>query len=229
MISWNPPVDKEFMDLARSISNPDALFVSGVPEHQWEGKYRLKEGDIFVEAGAFWGRYGLIASKRVKEVGKVILIEPHPFNIRVIKNVIEKYSLSNVMLIESAVWSSNQTIDFCVEGNPASARKAQNSDYWNYPDKIIKVKAYALDFLFSELSIDHVDLLAADVEGAEVEMVKGAERFFTEHRIRNAAIAAYHAEGNPLYVLNFLHSKGYTKTFYYHSLPHYGGVVYASI
>jgi hypothetical protein len=61
--SYNPVVDHEFQTLARSIPDFDPIFASCSPEHQWEGKYRLREGDVFVEAGAFWGRYGLIASK----------------------------------------------------------------------------------------------------------------------------------------------------------------------
>lgn len=229
--NWNKPVDEEFFTLAKSIPRYDDLFVNDPPEHQWEGRYRLKEGDVFVEAGAFWGRYGLIASKRVKENGKVILIEPHPFNACMIKKAIEKYGLSNVTLVEGAVWSSNQTISFCIAGNPASARKAEDSDYKNYPGEIIKVKAYALDSLLSELSIDHVDLLAGDVEGAEVEMVKGAETFFTEHRIRNVAIAAYHHQelGLSEQVIAFLKSKGYKDIFYSKDLPHYGGIVYGHI
>jgi FkbM family methyltransferase len=202
------------------------MFAGDCPEHQWEGKYRLREGDVYVEAGAFWGRYGLIASRRVGEKGKVILIEPHPFNISMIKNVIQKYNLSNVTLIEAAVWSSNGIMDFCVKGNPAGAKKAVDSDA---KDTIIKVQAYTLDDILTKLSIQYVDLLAADVEGAEVEMVRGAEKYLTEHRIKNLAIAAYHKPEFPGEIMKILKTKGYKDIVYNENKPHYGGVVYASV
>lgn len=228
---WNNAVDTEFYTLAKSIPNYDSLFASAPPEHQWEGKYRLREGDVFVEAGAFWGRYGLVASKRVGQSGKVVLIEPHPFNIGMLKNTIKRYRLSNVTLVEGAVWSSNGTIDFCIEGNPSSSRKARKLDYVNHPKKIIKVQAYALDSLLSKLLINHVDLLAADVEAAEVEMVKGADRYFTEKRIRNVAIGAYHNRLFPETIIKILRTKGYKDLFYKEAelLPQYGGIVYGHV
>lgn len=225
---WNPPVDEEFYRLSKTISDV-GLFGTGPPEHQWEGKYKLKLGDVFVEAGAFWGRYGLIASKRVGKTGRVILIEPHPFNINMLRSTIKKYSLTNVTLVEGAVWSDDKIIDFCVEGNPAGSRKARKSDYVNYPNKIIKVQAYTLDSLLPKLSIDYVDLLAADVEAAEVEMVKGADRYFTEKRIRNVAIGAYHQTEFPETIMHILKSKDYKDLQYHGSMPHYGGIVYGHI
>jgi len=223
---WNPIVNDEFFELADSIENPDALFVSDPPEHQWEGKYRLKEGDVFVEAGAFWGRYGLIASKRVGPTGKVILIEPYPENVQMIKNVIKWYNLTNVIIVEAAVWNEDKILDFYILGNPAGGNVTKYRI--DKPKGIIKVQVYKLDTILTNLKIEYVDLLAADVENAEIQLVQGAEKYFTEHRIKNVAIAAYHVKGNSEFIINFLKSKGYKNLEYYHSLPHYGGVVYGN-
>ena len=227
---YNPVVDNEFSALANAHPGP-ALFVSGYPEHQWEGKYKLKEGDVFVEAGAFWGRYGLIASHRVGSTGRVILIEGNPENCNVIRQVVSVYGLTNVELVEGIVWSKTERTTFCIEGNPAGSRKATSSDRTNYPFSIIEVRAYALDDLLLSMEVDFVDLLACDIEGAEVEMVKGASTYFSRKRIRNVALAAYHVD--PTYseeIVEILKGYGYKDVYYTNKfLPHYGGLVYGHI
>jgi FkbM family methyltransferase len=220
---WNPVVDKEFEDLLGPA--PPALFGTALPEHQFEGKYRLKTGDVYVEAGAFWGRYGLIASRRVGEAGRVILIEGNPYNLDVLGKVVSHYGLTNVQVAPGIVWSSDGVVDFCIEGNPAGSRKATESDRLNYPRSVISVQAWTLDRLLENLHVETVDLLACDIEGAEYEMVKGADRYLKEKRIRNVALCAYHAPGMPEKVSSFLKERGYA-TFYGGALPHYGGIVY---
>jgi len=228
---WNKPVDEEFMNLAKSIPNYDRLFASAPPEHQWEGKYRLKQGDVFVEAGAFWGKYGLIASKRVGSKGRVILIEGNPYNLKMLQHVVQSYNLSNVEIVEGIVWSEDGTKKFYIAGNPVASKVANKDDLTNFPGEIIDVKAYSLDSLLRQLQVDHVDLLAADVEGAEVEMVKGADRYFTEKRIRHVAIAAYHNQDMfPEIIIRILKSKGYKDLDYRDMyMPHYGGIVYGHV
>ena len=96
------------------------------PEHQWERYYNLKPGDVYVEAGAYLCRYGRIASRKVGSGGRVILIEPSPRNVEVIKEVIDEMNLGNVILVEKAVWSEKGTNLFRVDGN---RRPYRNGNY----------------------------------------------------------------------------------------------------
>jgi len=223
---FNPAVDGEFFKLAQSVPYPPGLFSSNCPEHQWEGRYRLRPGDTFVEAGAFWGRYGLIASKRVGPEGRVILIEGNPQNTDVIERVIKHYSLSNVTLVKGIVWSRDEYTKMCVWGNPAGSRRALDSDLVNYPNSVVNVRAYTLDALLPELGAQNVDLLACDVEGAEVEMILGTDRYLSEGRIRNVALAAYHQSSFPERIMDFLRKRGFVDLFYSYDLPQFGTVVY---
>jgi len=227
--NWNPPVDSEFFKLA---NYGPQLFAVGCPEHQFEGRYRLHAGDVYVEAGAFWARYGLVASHRVGPEGRVILIEGSPQNGDMIRHVVKLYGLANVEVVDGIVWSEDIETDFCVHGNPAGYRKALSNDLVNYPDDVIQVQAYKLDTLFEQLNVDTVNLLCCDVEGAEWEMVRGADRFFTEKRIRNVALAAYHdisqdvgVHGYTL-IMRFLEERGYKDLEFHPDLPHYGGLIY---
>jgi FkbM family methyltransferase len=201
------------------------MFSTGYPEHQFEGRYRLSPGDTYVEAGAFWGRYGLVASHRVGPSGRVVLIEPNPYNHKIIEDMVEHYSLTNVTLEKCGVWSTNDVLPFVFHGNPAGGRKATLKDKENYPDDVVDVSVHSLDSLLPELGIDTVNLLACDVEGAEFEMVRGCWKLLEAKKILNTALGAYHALEMPELVMHELKMHGY-EVEYHHNLAHYGGLVY---
>lgn len=189
------------------------------PEHNWEGHYLLKEGDVFVEAGAFWGRYGKIASRKVGSSGKVILIEASPENQRTIEALIKRDNLTNMTLVKAAVWGSKGTSNFVTWGNPAGHRLAVGSDSISYPSNITQVELVTLDETLPSL-VDHVDLLGCDIEGAELEMVKGAKTLLEKGFIRNVAIGAYHDPGKPEQIIEILRGHGFK------ALKYEDGLVY---
>ena len=182
------------------------LIDSGQPEHNWEKYYTLKQGDIFVEGGAFWGRYVIIASEKVGPQGRVIAIEPSPVNIATLEKLIERRGLKNVTLVRKALWSKRGRETFCVDGNPAGHKLTPSGV------NLIEVEVDAIDNILEELGITVVNLLAADVEGAEAEILRGAERSLTTKKIQNLAIAAYHLgsyQQVQVQIIDFLTSKGY--------------------
>lgn len=191
----------------------------GSPEHNWEGHYLLKKGDVFVEAGAFWGRYGRIASKKVGPQGRVVLIEASPENQNTIEALIKRDDLTNVTLVKGAVWSSKGTSNFITWGNPAGHRLAKEDDSKNYPSNVSQVELVTLDETLPSL-VDHVDLLGCDIEGAELEMVKGAKTLLEKGFIRNVAIGAYHDPGKPEQIIEILRGHGFK------ALKYEDGLVY---
>lgn len=188
------------------------------PEHQWGRYCNIKRGDIYVEAGAYLCRYGRIVSKLVGPEGKVILIEPSPSNIRVIKEVVKDMGLTNVTLIEKAVWGEGCEKKFCINGN-------SSSHHLGVGRNTTEVEVDTVDNILDDLKLDHVDLFAADVENAEIAMVKGMEKWLGEKRIKNLAIAAYHKhpDGNYAEISDMLKEKGYR------GIKVWGGVVYAHV
>lgn len=188
---------------------------SASPEHNWEKWYQLKPGNVYVEAGAFWGRYGRIASLKVGDTGKVVLIEPSPINIDLIQTLISAENLANVTLIQKAVWDTKGTQKLNVEGNSASHRLT-------FPNaaSVVTVETDTIDNILSDLNVSKVDLLACDVEGAEVELMKGCAKYLNERRILHFAIGAYHAPGNPEAVMKILREANFT------NLSYEEGVVY---
>lgn len=192
-------------------------------EHNWELHYDLKEGDIYVEAGAFWGRYGRKALPKIGKSGHLILIEPSPENFRALELWVERDGLKNVILVNKAVSSQKGSLPFVVFGNPAGHRFAFPSDmvHPEYGECIVEVEVDTLDNILKTLGIDYVDLLACDVENAEVDLVKGCKEYLSQQRIRNVALGAYHTDcledstlRNPNIIIPILEAWGYNDLVY---------------
>lgn len=174
-----------------SLASIDMVQSAG-PEHNWEKYYLLKKGDVFVEIGPFWGRYGMVASR--KGCSKVVLIEPSPYNVATIQNLINKGGIKNAIVVAKAVTLEKKTIPFVVHGNPAGHRLSVGAH--DFPADTVQVIGDTLDNIFIESGIDHVDLLASDCEGCEVNIVRSAAKYFSEGKIKNIALGTYHGPDN---------------------------------
>ena len=210
---------------------PVSVVKSDVPEHDWEKYYKLKPGDVFVEVGAFWGRYAILADKA--RCSKIILIEPSPINIATIKNFVQNEELRNVVVIEKAIGNKRGTIEFDISGNSAghcviegnpfvdTVRKGvliRNNDEF----KTIDIQVDTLDNVLKELKIDKVDLLACDCEGEEVHLLEGLSKYLNERRIKHLALGAYHTLDIHKDVMKIL------TEYRYYGIRYEEGVVYAS-
>ncbi len=192
-----------------------SIVKSDAPDHTFEKYYQLKKGDIYVEAGAFYGRQGLISYN--KGCKKIILIEPSPVNIATIENLIKEENLdrNRIILVKKAVYSSKGKMKLYVAG-PSCGHSLTGGDgsVLTYNTENIEVETDTLDNILTELNIDSVDLLTCDVEGAEIELVKSLERYLTEKRIKNIALGAYHHPRNREIMIPLIQSKGFKDVIY---------------
>ena len=192
-------------------------------EHNWELHYDLKAGNIYVEAGAFWGRYGREALPKVGESGRLILIEPSPENFRTLELWVVRDDLKNVTLVNKAISDTKGSLPYTTYGNPAGHRFASSAHIMHpeHGEFVINVEVDTLDNILEELGIDYVDLLSCDVENAEVPLVKGCKKFLSQQRIRNVALGAYHTNHlkdstlrNPNIIIPILEAWGYKDLVY---------------
>lgn len=208
-----------------SIEPVSVLIVkSDKPDHEFEKHYQLKEGDIYVEAGAFYGRQGLISYN--KGCKKIVLIEPSPVNIATIENLIKEENLdkNRMIIIKKGVYSSKGKMKFYISGPSCGHSFTGGSgELLTYNTESIEIETDTLDNILTELNIDNVDLLSCDVEGGEIELVKSLERYLTEKRIKNIALGAYHHPRNHEIMVPLIQSKGFKDIIYDN------GVIYGHI
>jgi len=126
----------------------------------------LNNGSVFVDVGANVGYYTLIASKLVDSSGRVYAIEPIPSTATILRANVKLNKCFNVIVHEVAAYSSKGKLTLRVPGLwYGSASILQNG-------LSITVNAAMLDELLQNEIF--VDCIKIDVEGAELEVLRGA-------------------------------------------------------
>jgi FkbM family methyltransferase len=132
-------------------------------------------GDVVVDVGAAFGFYSILASRNVGEAGRVIAIEPQPDNFGLLNLNIRLNKLTNVTTLNYAVYSKEEELPLYSSYSILSERSEKNKmDF-------VKVKGYTLDYLLRDLNgIKKANWIKIDVEGAELDVLRGAHNILSE-------------------------------------------------
>ena len=161
----------------------------------YDGSFQFKTGDIVVDAGARIGTFSAKISAAVGETGRIIAIEPEPHNFACLRKNIEANHLHNVIPIQKMLWSGTGQLPLYLSGN-AAAHSAYCDPFYSSTGESILVEAEALDGILESLGIGSVDFIKMDIEGSEIEALKGMSRILQSGV--ELAIAAYHpVNGTP--------------------------------
>ena len=150
----------------------------GSYEHQKQQLFRkeVNPGDIVYDVGANAGFYTLLASVLVGDKGHVYAFEPLPGNVRNLRKHLEMNRVTNCMVIDAAVSSSDGEAMF----DPSADRFTAHLS----PAGCVPVRTVALDTLVSQGKILPPDFIKIDIEGAEYDCLKGcAQTIQTFHPI----------------------------------------------
>lgn len=162
-----------------------------------------KEGDIVVDIGAAFGFYTLLGSKRVGLNGKVIAIEAQHESFEMLNRNIELNGLTNVTTLDHAVYSKKARLK--LYNNYSIIRERAGTNLQDFKE----VYANTLDYLLSELlRITEVNWIKIDVEGAELEVLKGACNVLSNSNDIRLLIEI-HGKNNFKPVIEFLASYGF--------------------
>jgi FkbM family methyltransferase len=164
--------------------------IDGIVFHSsYDGGYRFKKGDVVVDAGARIGTFAAKIAAAVGNEGKIVAIEPEPRNYECLLKNIEANRLSNVVAVPKMLWSRARQLDLYLSGNSAS-HSAYCDGFYSSTGESISVEADTLDGILHELGIGSVDFIKMDIEGSEVEALKGMKSVL--ETTAQIAVAAYH-------------------------------------
>jgi FkbM family methyltransferase len=149
----------------------------------WMGSYEsvlvkafieaVKSSTVVYDLGAHIGYYTLIASKYIKKGGKVYAFEPFPKNFEKLEIHKKLNLLGNVTIINAAVANNDGVISFSNNSNDsANTYVADSFMFKNFEH--IQVNAVTLDSFIESSQSSQPDLIKMDVEGAELDVLKGA-------------------------------------------------------
>lgn len=158
---------------------------------KYEKYYKVKAGDIVLDAGAHHGGLTVVYSQKVKEEGKVFSFEPDSRNLEVLyKNLNLNSNYNNVDAIEKGLWNREETVVFFEAGNVGSSMF-----YEGEHSKKVSIPTTSIDIFCAEQNIDKLSFIKMDIEGAEIEALEGAVNSIIKYK-PNFAIASYHIVNN---------------------------------
>jgi FkbM family methyltransferase len=134
----------------------------------------VRHGEIILDIGANIGYYSLLASKRIGNQGKVYAFEAAPETFRKLSANIQRNAMTNVVAINLAITNFRGTIDLHI----ADTRNTGMSSIAAFADEsgeTVTVPCDTLDNIANDHSLDRVDRIKIDVEGAEMMVLKGME------------------------------------------------------
>src|SRR5271157_2987205 len=166
----------------------------------------LKAENIFLDIGANYGIYTILASKLVGPKGHVYSFEPSRRELKVLNHNIEMNHLNNVTVIDCAVSNHTGTAQLAIARDGGlnsfadTHRPDQKIELWQ------NVKTISLDEFVVKYSIQKVDFVKIDVEGAEKLVFEGAENLLTSLQATTVLFEAsdFNARGFGYTVKDFL-------------------------
>jgi FkbM family methyltransferase len=155
--------------------NKDDFKLMALHEDEIVDQFDPKPGNTVIDVGAHIGLYTLIAAKKVGPSGKVIAIEPDPENCNLLKRNVELNRLTNVTILECAAFSSNSKLKLYLPGKERGFTKLSTiMANRAVTENFLEIDATTLDHLMLMQGIAEVNWIKIDVEGAELEVLKGA-------------------------------------------------------
>src|SRR5437879_956602 len=142
------------------------------PELAYLGKI-LSPGKVFIDVGANFGVYTLVASKLVGPAGKVISVEPTAQSFAILGRNVALNGSTNVRAFQLALTQAKGRAWLYHGWDPVGNSLGMDP---LYGDEGEEVQTESLDNLLEENGINRVDVIKVDVEGAEELVLRGAAK-----------------------------------------------------
>ena len=148
----------------------------------------LQPGMVVLDIGAHQGLYTMLASKCVRPRGRVVAFEPSPRERRALRLHAWLNLCQNVTIEPFAIGNEDAHADlFVVQGAQTGCNSLRPPNVLS-ETRPVSVRVIRLDDWMAREKLERVDFIKLDVEGAELDALKGADRLLTR-RPRPAILA----------------------------------------
>lgn len=163
--------------------------------------FKLASDSVVLDVGAHVGIFSLKIAKKVQR-GLVLAIEPHPKNFNFLVQNIRNNQLSNVIPLNLGLGKRSVRKRLYLTDKTYSASTIHHTNNW------LDIPVETLDNVIRKLNLERVDFIKIDVEGAELEILKGGEEILKQRSLK-LSIAAYHFPSEIPRVKEFLKMRGF--------------------
>lgn len=173
--------------------------------------FDINEGDTVIDAGANIGGFTVQAAKKVGSKGKVIAIEPDEQNRITLQRNLDNNNLQNVEIIPLALWSEKCTKEFHISKRPGEHTLIDYDNELFTNKQVVTIHCETIDEIIESNGYDNVSYLKMDIEGAEIEAIKGATKFLTTQSPKLLIEALHEVNGKAAFeqIVPSLKSFGY--------------------
>lgn len=174
----------------------------------------VKPGWTAIDAGANYGWHAIHLAKWVGAEGRVYAFEPVPASFQELAENIELNRCRNLKAYDLALGNQEGQIPMMVPAIPLGAGAA--SQFLDMGEKFL-VPVQKLDDFLDRQGIDRVDFLKADIEGGELNLLRGAVNLLSRLRptilLEIVDIHCRRFGHTPRNVVEFLTEHGYSGKF----------------
>jgi FkbM family methyltransferase len=142
------------------------------------------KGKTVYDVGGYIGLVTLFFAREVGQAGYVITFEPNLQNYKAILDHVNLNGFSHVRVIPMGLGSKRETLKFVVTG-PARGTAAPATQIRHLPQKDTQTFQIEVDTLDNQIvvnSLPQPDFVKIDVEGLEIEVLRGMEQTISNYR-----------------------------------------------
>jgi FkbM family methyltransferase len=157
-----------------------ALFVRGVydPNLIIVVNALLKKGSVFIDVGANMGYFSLLASQVVGKDGKIFALEPSSRDFARLQDNIKTNNLQKIIFpLQLAISDKVSLVNLSIACEERSGLNTMGSEFSSKGTEKVEVQevgSTTIDKFMNRKHIDKVNVLKLDIEGSEVDALRGA-------------------------------------------------------
>jgi FkbM family methyltransferase len=175
----------------------------------------LAPGMSFVDVGANWGYFTLLAAHQVGPSGRVLGLEPDPRLFKLLTENVEQNGLHQVVTLQIAAADQPGTMTLAGyddRGGNFGLSRLTRQEVGTQP--FFSVTGQPLDTLFEQQNLSAIHLLKMDIEGAEGFALAGLAQSLAQRRVRRLLLELHPVQlaehgHSPASVLGKLTQAGY--------------------
>jgi FkbM family methyltransferase len=153
---------------------------------------RPQPGDVALDVGGCWGETALWMAHQVGAAGHVHSFEPSPQNLQLLAANLERnVALLPRITVHTTPLAAEPGREVWMEDATAAGATTHEGEAAPEGRRTVPAVTDTVDALVARGALDRVDFIKMDVEGAELEVLRGAAHTLRTQRPR-LALAAYH-------------------------------------
>lgn len=165
----------------------------------------LRPGAVFYDLGANIGFFSMLAARIVGANGRVCSFEPDPETANRLQRNVVRNGFQNVTIVRKGVWSASGKRPFTPAGSSSPDHGTGSFVRGDNAASAVLLDCVALDDFVRDAPPPHA--IKCDVEGAELEVLRGGERMIRAHR--PWILCEMHTEANDRACHELLRKFGY--------------------